>query len=465
VGAAFITLFIVCLLYVLVVVVPVNPGPIIILMIACVILTFVAYFVLMRLALRREAAQAELALQEGELPLDEVFEMPLEYLEASQSMRDVQPQKKFSFRDTASATPSPFSETPEQDDFELDLDDELSIDEPFVGDIDIFAVPGKPDYSDDLEKMDLEAMRKQPPSEQIPYDLDFLFGEGADAPAPEPEESKPTIYEQLAASIPYKEKDITAPIKKVVVPIEQAGDERGQDVLFDTSRGAIPEPALPVITPPPAFEVTPPPAVEVMPPPPMRPVMPPPPIKPVMPPPPIKPAMPAPPRPVIPAPPRPLVPLVARDTAIPPQRHAIEPSQPLVPKQPIRVEPTFTPTVSAEPVAPVAPVVPVVPVVVSAPAVDDKPTAAAISYDNCVKKAESMANRGMWPMSAVLYEESSLLAGSSEERLRSIFAAMTSYTKANKLGDVRRLVELVSQETNLSPTYKIKLQAISKMLK
>jgi len=138
-----------------------------------------------------------------------------------------------------------------------------------------------------------------------------------------------------------------------------------------------------------------------------------------------------------------------------------EPQQAPEPIPPLETEPLFAP----EPVVDSQTQSVLVPATSSVVAKEEKPVVAGVSFDSCYQKAEAMAKRDLWPISAVIFEESSLLADKPEDRRRALFAAMNSYVNAKKLGDVRRLAELLSSEQNLSPAQKMKLQAIMKMLK
>ncbi|MCL2530434.1 MAG: hypothetical protein FWE41_08980 [Coriobacteriia bacterium] len=408
IGAAFATLLVIWLLYILVAVVPGQPGAAPFFGVASFIFPLAVYFILMHFALRREAAQADLATHGGVLPLDEVFEMPLEYLEASQSMRDVQPQKRFSFRDKKADVLEPAPA------------DDLPFDEPSDSGFAFRKMLSKPDYPDDRLEMDQADMRKQPPSEQIPYDLDFRSEESLDERKDSLAADETVLFEQLSSSLP-EEKIITAPIKKVVIePAMVEEEESIGEVLFDTTRGVVPDVTRSVM-PDAARSVVPDAAKSVVPEPTRR-------------------AIPEYTKRVVPEPKR---------------RPASDIAQPVVPK----------PAVEPKPVVVTPELVIAAPEPVIAAPVQPEPVSASVSYASCCEKAAAMASRGLWPMSAVLYEESSVLTDSPEERIRSTFDAMTSYTKANKMGDVRRLVELMIQEPDLSPTHKIKLQAISKMLK
>ena len=86
------------------------------------------------------------------------------------------------------------------------------------------------------------------------------------------------------------------------------------------------------------------------------------------------------------------------------------------------------------------------------------------SYENCYRKAEGMASRGIWIGSAIVFEESARLSQTSEDKCRALFAAVKSYISAKKTSDARRIVEQLQAEPDLSSANKMKLQAIAKML-
>ena len=103
----------------------------------------------------------------------------------------------------------------------------------------------------------------------------------------------------------------------------------------------------------------------------------------------------------------------------------------------------------------------------SAPSVEDQPQTGqqGVSYETCFAKAEAMAERGHWSISAVLYEECSSLADDRPASVRALFAAIAAYTKANKNGDAKRLVAVLQAEQDLSRAQTIKLQTIAKILR
>ncbi|MDR1358090.1 MAG: hypothetical protein LBJ48_01860 [Coriobacteriales bacterium] len=94
----------------------------------------------------------------------------------------------------------------------------------------------------------------------------------------------------------------------------------------------------------------------------------------------------------------------------------------------------------------------------------DKPASIAVSYQSCYRKAARCADRGYWPLSAALYEESSYLTDMPDERSAALFAAMYSYLKAKKLGDVKRLIVELQTIEDLSPAQLLKLRTIRRML-
>jgi hypothetical protein len=94
-----------------------------------------------------------------------------------------------------------------------------------------------------------------------------------------------------------------------------------------------------------------------------------------------------------------------------------------------------------------------------------KPGSNLVNYDTCYRKAEIMAAKELWAISAALYEESSLLTEVTDDALRALFAATSSYVKAKKNGDAKRLLEQIGMRSDLKAPHKMKLQAILKMIK
>ena len=270
--------------------------------------------------------------------------------------------------------------------------------------------------SDERVEMDQPVMRKQPPSEQIPYNLDFLIDESLEEVAAPPDEKEPVSYEQLVVSLPSQE--------TFVVPEREAVIDLVRDTLFEPVPAEEPAPQAPIIEPIPAVEPTP----ESV---------------------------------VVQLEPETVAPFIPR--AIP--TYTPEPVAPYTPEPvaPYTPEPVFE--YAREVVVPQPQTAAQGELISVIQSEKIQPASANVSYVNCYQKAEAMAKRGMWPISAVLFEESALMADSSEERNRSLFSAINSYIKAKKNGDARRLVGVLQEDSDLSPAHAVKLQAVSKMLK
>jgi len=302
--------------------------------------------------------------------------------------------------------------------------------------------------SDERVEMDQPVMRKQPPSEQIPYNLDFLIDESLEEVAAPPDEKEPVSYEQLVVSLPSQE--------TFVVPEREAVIDLVRDTLFEPVPAEEPAPQAPIIEPIPAVEPTPESVVVQLEPETVAPFIPraiptytPEPVAPYTP----EPVAPYTPEPVAPYTPEPVAPYTPQPVA----PYTPEPVAPYTP------EPVFE--YAREVVVPQPQTAAQGELISVIQSEKIQPASANVSYVNCYQKAEAMAKRGMWPISAVLFEESALMADSSEERNRSLFSAINSYIKAKKNGDARRLVGVLQEDSDLSPAHAVKLQAVSKMLK
>lgn len=86
------------------------------------------------------------------------------------------------------------------------------------------------------------------------------------------------------------------------------------------------------------------------------------------------------------------------------------------------------------------------------------------SFDSYYQKAESYSNRGVWPLAAVLFEKSGQYSATPEQQNRALFSALSAYLKAKKTGDARRLLEQLKASDTLTPQQELKLTAIQKML-
>ena len=86
------------------------------------------------------------------------------------------------------------------------------------------------------------------------------------------------------------------------------------------------------------------------------------------------------------------------------------------------------------------------------------------SFASCFNEAEELARQELWQDAAVVYEESARLSEIPDEQTNALFAAVRSYINANQNNEAKRILKLLQAQPALKPAYKIKLQAITKLL-
>ncbi|MDR0500121.1 MAG: hypothetical protein LBG97_02580 [Coriobacteriales bacterium] len=66
-------------------------------------------------------------------------------------------------------------------------------------------------------------------------------------------------------------------------------------------------------------------------------------------------------------------------------------------------------------------------------------------FDTCYAKAKAVGDKGRWDLAAGLFEQSAKLANTTEMSEKALLAAMSSYVKANKESDYKRVAKSLSK--------------------
>ncbi|MDR0514893.1 MAG: hypothetical protein LBG81_07010 [Coriobacteriaceae bacterium] len=98
------------------------------------------------------------------------------------------------------------------------------------------------------------------------------------------------------------------------------------------------------------------------------------------------------------------------------------------------------------------------------PVPEPKPAAAAsVGFEACYAKAEAFKDKSLWAVSARLFEESAYLTEELPLIHKAVFAAISSYLKADMSADAQRLASALQESGTLNQVEAMKVAAVLKM--
>ncbi|MCI8468261.1 MAG: hypothetical protein HFJ75_01960 [Eggerthellaceae bacterium] len=125
----------------------------------------------------------------------------------------------------------------------------------------------------------------------------------------------------------------------------------------------------------------------------------------------------------------------------------------------VAVEPEPEPVVKPEPTPVVAPA----PVAEPAPAPEPEPAAEPGPYEGYCAKAQSLRDRGVYPIAARLFAEAAAAAPTAEDARRARFDELACYVKAGDGTKARAIAAELRQSSVLTRIERMKLDAVERM--